>query len=101
MAGYEHITKMEEIMDTEAEKLAQLNALLDYFTQNADRYQSLVNYYYSDQRSQDLEDDAAGRIPQTLKRGVLSEDGIWNLMGEHYDTAMQMMETGLAMLKAR
>ena len=25
-------------------------------------------------------DDEAGRLPADLKRGVLSEDGIWNLL---------------------
>ena len=37
-------------------------------------------YYGSDTWKQDLEDDRQGLLPQDLKRGVLSEDGIWNLL---------------------
>jgi hypothetical protein len=29
---------------------------------------------------QDFADDEAGLLPADLKRGVLSEDGIWNLI---------------------
>ena len=101
MKPYQHITQMEEILNSQTEKLAQLNELLEYFNQNAEQYQALVDYYYSDQREQDLADDAAHHIPEDLNRGVLSEDGIWNLMEDHYGTAVHMMEIGLAMIKAR
>ena len=30
----------------------------------------------------DFADDEAGRLPADLKRGVLSEDGIWNLLSD-------------------
>ena len=33
----------------------------------------------------DLADDEAGRFPKVLKRGVLSEDGIWNLLSDYRD----------------
>ena len=33
----------------------------------------------------DLADDEAGRFPKDLKRGVLSEDGIWNLLSDYRD----------------
>ena len=38
----------------------------------------LEDYYHSDVWKQDFEDDEAGRLPKDLKRGVLSEDGIWD-----------------------
>ena len=41
---------------------------------------SLDKYYGSDLWRQDLADDEAGLLPPDLKRGVLSEDGVWNLM---------------------
>jgi uncharacterized membrane protein len=41
---------------------------------------ALRKYYDSKQWKQDYADDEAGRLPADLKRGVLSEDGIWNLL---------------------
>ncbi|MBR6344668.1 MAG: DUF4298 domain-containing protein [Lachnospiraceae bacterium] len=44
------------------------------------KIQELEAYYGSDEWKQDLADDEAGRLPKGLKRGVLSEDGIYNLL---------------------
>ena len=43
----------------------------------------LVSYYTSAEWKQDLEADEAGLLPQKLPRGVLSEDGIYNLLEEY------------------
>ena len=40
----------------------------------------LEAYYGSDDWKQDFADDEAGRLPKDLRRGVLSEDGIYNLL---------------------
>ena len=99
MEQCEQITRMEQILDGHAEKLEQLETLLDYFQDHLAEYAALCDYYYSDQRHKDLEDDAAGRIPQDLKRGVLSEDGIYNFCLDYHESAIRMMEVALAMLK--
>ena len=43
----------------------------------------LEAYYASDVWKQDYADDEAGLLPSDLKRGVLSEDGIYNLLEEY------------------
>ena len=45
----------------------------------------LSEYYGSDEWKQDFADDEAGRLPKDLKRGVLSEDGIWNVLSSEED----------------
>ena len=40
----------------------------------------LAEYYGSDEWKQDFADDEAGLLPKDLKRGVLSEYGIWNVL---------------------
>ena len=40
----------------------------------------LTDYYSSKEWKQDFADDEAGLLPKDLKRGVLSEDGIWNIL---------------------
>ena len=42
----------------------------------------LSEYYGSKEWKQDYADDEAGLLPKDLKRGVLSEDGIWNLLAD-------------------
>ncbi len=41
-------------------------------------------YYRSDRWKCDFAADEAGLLPSDLKRGVLSEDGLYNLL-EHYE----------------
>ena len=101
MNDYCHITKMEHILDEHQQKLEELNKLLDFFGTHQQEYEKLIKYYYSDQRNKDLEDEENHLIPETLKRGVLSEDGIYNFMLDHYDTGIRMMETALQIIKAR
>ena len=42
----------------------------------------LSAYYSSDAWKRDYAADEAGLLPKDLKRGVLSEDGIYNLLEE-------------------
>ena len=46
----------------------------------------LSKYYHSELWKQDFAADEAGILPPDLKRGVLSEDGIWNLLSDYHDT---------------
>ena len=43
----------------------------------------LSKYYSSELWKQDFAADEAGNLPPNLKRGVLSEDGIWNLLSDY------------------
>lgn len=55
--------------------------------ENADRLLHLITeleaYYASDEWKQDFSADETGLLPKNLKRGVLSEDGIYNLLEEY------------------
>lgn len=37
-------------------------------------------------------DDEAGLLPEDLKRGVLSEDAVWNLLKDHKELQTRMRE---------
>ena len=45
----------------------------------------LCKYYGSELWKLDFAADEAGYLPPDLKRGVLSEDGIWNLLFDYGD----------------
>lgn len=80
--------------------LKDMETLLDAIANHQTEYASLLEYYYSDQRNQDLQDEKNDLIPKTMARGVLSEDGIFDLVGDYRDTAIRMMEVALQMFKA-
>ena len=40
----------------------------------------LASYYSSRGWKEDFAADEAGLFPKSLKRGILSEDGLWNLL---------------------
>ena len=99
MDSYEHITKMENILNGQKEMLNKLNELVACLDEHQQDYKELIEYYYSDQREQDLKDDEEKKIPQDLKRGVLDEDSIYDMMGDYRETALHMMETAVKMLR--
>ena len=47
--------------------------------------QALSQYYEGSLWREDFEADETGLLPPALKRGVLSQDGVYNLLSE-YDT---------------
>ena len=73
---------MEELFDRASEAIAELSAALDKYLAVQEAIATLSAYYGSDEWKQDFADDEAGLLPAGLKRGVLSEDGIWNLLAE-------------------
>ena len=76
----QRIAKYEEMMQ-EAERLINLHITSEEaYAKLHSLIQELETYYRSDEWKQDFADDEAGRLPKPLKRGVLSEDGIYNLL---------------------
>lgn len=74
------IRRMERNLNTAVAAVKRLTAALDKWEAVQDAIAALDEYYGSDLWRQDFADDEAGLLPADLKRGVLSEDGIWNLL---------------------
>ena len=77
------ITHMESLLDEVTAALSGLSKSLEQYERIQPALQELEAYYGSSLWRQDFADDEAGLLPSDLKRGVLSEDGIWNLLEEH------------------
>ena len=78
----ERITLMEFYFDT-IQKALEINP--DFLKKEAPAgimLQELTEYYENGQWLADYETDEAGLLPRGLKRGVLSEDGVYNLLFE-------------------
>ena len=80
MQQIERIRYMEQLLDyvLETWKVQDIDHNKQERIQEAIRI--LSEYYGSDEWKQDFTDDEAGLLPKNLKRGVLSEDGIWNVL---------------------
>ena len=82
MTQLERITEMERRLDASAAALRTLSEALEQYRAVEPDLKALFDYYFSPQWLQDFDDDAAGKLPQELKRGVLSEDAVYDLLTE-------------------
>lgn len=83
MNRIERITKMEALYDKSEEVIRRLDQALEDFVEIEPAIAQLEAYYTSPKWRKDFEADEAGKLPKDLKRGVLSEDGIWNLLADY------------------
>ena len=88
----ERIKLMEERFDRASDAVKMMSEALEVYESVKDDINTLNEYYGSEEWKQDLADDEAGLLPKDLKRGVLSEDGIWDLLSEHTDVLEQMKQ---------
>ena len=79
------IRQMERRFVRVATSVKRLSTALDQFEAVQDDLAVLDQYYSSDEWREDFTADEAGLLPEGLKRGVLSEDGIWNLLSDCRD----------------
>ena len=82
MTRIERITKMEALFDKSEEVIKRLETALEDFAKIENDIAKLETYYDKDWRK-DFEADEAGKLPKDLKRGVLSEDGIYDLLSDY------------------
>lgn len=69
-------------MERAAKAVLEFSAALDNYEAVQEEIAILKRYYGGRDWQQDYADDEAGLLPADLKRGVLSEDGIWNLLSD-------------------
>lgn len=91
------ISQMEARLDQQIAWLQTMELLVETgFSQLTDASE-LFRYYGSKDWWQHLEADRAGQLPSDLKRGVLSEDGIYNALTDYQTLATTLITLGQAM----
>ena len=86
------IQQMERSLDRASQAVMRLSAALDEYANAQDALRQLGDYYGSDPWKHDFADDLAGLLPPDLKRGVLSEDAVWNLLEDVRDLKERMAD---------
>ncbi len=91
---------MEARFDASKDAVEKLSAAIEAYEAAAPDMKKLFEYYSSADWMRDLEADEAGKLPADLKRGVLSEDGVWDLLNENREALTKAAKlTALAIEK--
>ena len=64
------------------QRIEYMESLYDMALVTGQVPRELREYYENGQWLRDYEADERGELPVTLKRGILSQDGLWNLLNE-------------------
>ena len=91
MEQIERIQEMESCLDASEKAISELSEALSVFEEVQPMFRRLSDYYGSETWMQDFEDDEAGKLPRDLKRGVLSEDAVYDLITEHRELLVRML----------
>jgi hypothetical protein len=88
----ERITRMEQALNSCTDAVEALCAALDRYDAVQEQLAALADYYSNGEWSRDHDDDAEGRLPADLPRGVLCEDSIYDLLGDQQALLERMQE---------
>ncbi len=75
-----HLFEMEAILKKAILKMDELEQMIAEFEDFQPEIKKLEAYYTGQQWKDDYAMDEAGCFPEELRRGVLSQDGIWNML---------------------
>lgn len=87
------IQYMEQLLDESKKILQEYSLALEAYRNIQTSIQELSNYYTGTEWREDYEADCAGKLPEALKRGVLSEDAIYYLLEENDYLQKQPIKT--------
>lgn len=92
MEQADRIRQMEQRLERASVAVMEMAAALDKYIEVQEDIAILEAYYGSNEWKHDLADDEAGRLPADLKRGVLSEDGVWNMLTDNREVCSTVHE---------
>ena len=93
MDQIDNIKKMEVIFDKARKNIDDLTENLQQYHNLQGEIEELVSYYQSEQWMKDYTDDEEGKLPSDLKRGVLSQDGVYDLLNDEKEMIAELLET--------
>lgn len=82
MKQIERIQTMEQHLDKALSAIRALDQALEQYADAQDSIEILKTYLSSKEWKKDFSASEDGRLPADLKCGVLSEDGIWNMLDD-------------------
>lgn len=98
---YKHIEKYTQTYENYKELLGKINEILDQLDKDREDFDKLVEYYYSEQFKKDFDDSNEGKIDPTINQGILTEDAIYDLMGDDYYLALRFLDLANRMIQQK
>lgn len=92
------VMDMEEILEEQMACQTELREAMEKVAELNDRYVKLRDYYGSEEMNEDLKADEAGKLDD-INRGVLTEDLVYDLMGDRYELGLDLLELAHLLLK--
>lgn len=80
-------------MDNAKAAIDRLDGALEEYNALKKDIDRLAAYYESQQWLKDFTDDEKGKLPADLKRGVLSEDGVYDLLEDERELIGKLLKT--------
>lgn len=97
----ERIKRMEGYLNDYAKTLEETKQAMDRLKEHQERYIQLRDYYSSQDYFDDLDLSNQADFPDDLPCGVLSEDAIYDLLDEHFQMGVELLEIATKMIKER
>ncbi len=92
MEQIERIEAMEALLRRAKAAVEALSPALEEYARAREDIRALERYYGGEDWNRDFDDDRAGKFPPTLRRGVLSEDGVYDLLTDDRELVERMRE---------
>lgn len=101
MTQIQRIEKMSEILEEVINSQKEFEKALENFSNLQKLIKKLDKYYFSGAWRKDYECDEQGKIPKTINRGALSEDGIYNAIWLNKELAKDMQKIAKKVLNTK
>lgn len=88
----ERIQRMEVLLNQSDAALKGLEEAMRAFNGIQENIRELKSYYENGLWREDYEADEAGELPDDLKRGVLSQDALYNLLADYDEMAKRIRD---------
>lgn len=98
---YEYLKNHTETYEKYGKLLENINKILDELEENRQDFDKLVEYYYSEQFQKDYDDSNQGKIDSDINQGILTEDAIYDLMGDDYFLALRFLDLANKMIQQK
>lgn len=89
---YKHIEEFTKIYEDHIKLTEELNEKLEAFKAHQNEFKKLEEYYYSEKFTEDFDASNKGDIPSEINQGILTEDAIYDALGDNYFAAKQMLD---------
>lgn len=97
----ERIQRMEDYLNDYAKTLEDTKKAVERLKEYQESYIQLRDYYSSQAYFDDLDLSNQADFPADLPCGVLSEDAVYDLLDEHFQMGVELLEIATKMIKER